>query len=289
MHGFSDAAQNAYGACVYVRSIEDQSKIQVRLLCSKIRVAPLKSQTISRLELCAALTLARLMTKINDVVNSLNVAINRIIYWSDSTIVLNWLQTQPSTLQVFVANRVAEIQELTDCSSWRHVPTKENPADLLSRGLFPEQLLQSIIWWHGPSFLSRPEHERPTTHKPEISTTELKKTVCTVKQTHPVKSFIFGIATNSSRLIRIVAYCKRFVNNCRNQSKNKLTFLTTAELKDSLYGLAKLAQRESFPTETKILREGGSITKGKLAALDAFLDQDDIIQRRWRKVKKLRV
>ncbi|XP_024881163.1 uncharacterized protein LOC112460613 [Temnothorax curvispinosus] len=158
LHGFADAAQSAYGACIYVRVVDHQNKVQVKLLCSKVRVAPLKLQTIPRLELSAALTLAELMEK---VVNSLNVLNFSITYWSDSTIVLNWLQTQPSKLQVFVANRVARIQELTDYRNWRHVPTQDNPADVLSRGLFPEQLLQSDIWWHGPEFLSKPEGKWP--------------------------------------------------------------------------------------------------------------------------------
>ncbi|XP_018394547.1 PREDICTED: uncharacterized protein LOC108773254 [Cyphomyrmex costatus] len=142
LHGFADAAQGAYGACTYIHSIDHQNTSEVRLLCSKTRVAPLKQQTIPRLELCAALTLARLMKKI---LSSLNISFDKITYWSDSTIVLNWIQTQPSKLQVFVSNRVAEIQELTDTRNWRHVPTAENPADLLSRGVFPNQLWQSEL------------------------------------------------------------------------------------------------------------------------------------------------
>ncbi|XP_036149069.1 uncharacterized protein LOC105830757 [Monomorium pharaonis] len=116
LHGFADAAQGPYGA-----------------------VAPLKHQTIPCLELCAALTLARL---VNKVTRFLNISFDKITYWSHSTIVLNWIQTQPSKLRVFVANRIAEIQELTDIRDWRHVPTEENPADLLSRGVFPKQLQQ---------------------------------------------------------------------------------------------------------------------------------------------------
>lgn len=86
LHGFSDAAQNAYGACVYVRSVDHQHKIQVRLLCSKTKVALLKIQTIPRLELCAALILARLIKK---VINSLSISFRKVAYWCDSTIVLS--------------------------------------------------------------------------------------------------------------------------------------------------------------------------------------------------------
>lgn len=60
IHGFCDANQNGYGACIYVRSIDSLGCICVRLLCAKSRVAPIKQSTIPRLELCAAWTLAKL-------------------------------------------------------------------------------------------------------------------------------------------------------------------------------------------------------------------------------------
>lgn len=207
---------------VYVRSIVQQQKTKVRLLCSKTRVAPLKLQTIPRLELCAALTLARLMKK---VVNSLNTSIDKIVYWSDSTIVLNW-QTQPNQLQVFVANRVSEIQELTDCITWRHVPTQENPA-LLSRNLLPNQLQQSTIWWQGPSFLASSEDEWPAMPNCEATIMEQKRTVCTAKQIQITNLFLFSCTTNLNRLIRVIAYCKRFVTNCKNKHRNKSMNLTS--------------------------------------------------------------
>ncbi|GFR11452.1 integrase catalytic domain-containing protein [Trichonephila clavata] len=54
LHGFSDSSENAYGAALYLRCINSCGQISVRLLCSKSRVAPLKSITIPRLELCGA-------------------------------------------------------------------------------------------------------------------------------------------------------------------------------------------------------------------------------------------
>ncbi|XP_018395971.1 PREDICTED: uncharacterized protein LOC108774377 [Cyphomyrmex costatus] len=52
----------------------------------------------------------------------------------------------------------------------------------------------------------------------------------------------------------------------------------TTELKDSLHNLAKLAQEESFPTERRILLQSDSIIHGKLAALNTFIDQDNLIR-----------
>ncbi|KAH9631735.1 hypothetical protein HF086_014736 [Spodoptera exigua] len=66
LHIFCDASQNAYGACVYVRSHTTKSEVNVQLLTAKCRVAPLKTLTIPRLELCAALTAVRLNKKVID-------------------------------------------------------------------------------------------------------------------------------------------------------------------------------------------------------------------------------
>ncbi|EFN63050.1 hypothetical protein EAG_00014, partial [Camponotus floridanus] len=54
---------------------------------------------------------------------------------------------------IFVANRVGEIQRLTNLNSWRHVSSADNPADILSRGLHPRELEDSAMWWNGPAFL----------------------------------------------------------------------------------------------------------------------------------------
>ncbi|XP_018308523.1 uncharacterized protein [Mycetomoellerius zeteki] len=89
LHGFADASQQAYGACVYMRSISENGQVESHLIASKSRIAPVKSLSIPRLELCGALVLAQLVDKLK---NCLNCKIDNIIYWTDSNIVLCWLQ-----------------------------------------------------------------------------------------------------------------------------------------------------------------------------------------------------
>lgn len=64
LHGYSDASQVAYGAAVYCKSATAEGKILVKLISSKSRVSPIKQATIPRLELCAALLLAKLIRKV---------------------------------------------------------------------------------------------------------------------------------------------------------------------------------------------------------------------------------
>ena len=85
---------------------------------------------------------------------------SNVTLWSDSTIVLNWLRSESASFKPFVGVRVAEIQESWSTSSWRYVPSEDNPADDLSRGITVEEL-SSSRWMNGPPFLLKPKTEWP--------------------------------------------------------------------------------------------------------------------------------
>ncbi|XP_058448656.1 uncharacterized protein LOC131428628 [Malaya genurostris] len=157
LHCFCDASKRGYGCCIYVVSPDDSGKLHSQLLTSKARIAPLRGQTIPRLELCAALLGSQLM----DHLRRTTEYSNPVTFWTDSTIVLHWIKSQSNVWKVFVSNRVAEIQRLTKGSPWRHVPTEVNPADRLSRGTQASQLLGDMLWWQGPKYITAPEEQWP--------------------------------------------------------------------------------------------------------------------------------
>ena len=150
LHGFSDASERAYSGVVYIR-MEDSNKIvYTSLVASKTRVAPIKRVTIPRLELNGALILAQLLLHCKD---ALDLPLSSIHAWTDSTIVLAWIQGNPRRFKVYMGNRIAQILELTTIDCWNHVVSEENPADCALRGMFPSELLKHDLWWHGPPWL----------------------------------------------------------------------------------------------------------------------------------------
>ena len=101
LHGFSDASEMAYSAVVYLRSTYSSSLPLVSLVSAKTKVAPLKKVTIPRLELSGARILARLLANVQ---RALSLPASSVHAWSDSTIVLSWLDGQPKRFKTYVGN-----------------------------------------------------------------------------------------------------------------------------------------------------------------------------------------
>jgi len=77
--------------------------------------------------------------------DALTCAILQQYFWTDLEITLAWIQGEPLRWQTFMSNRVTEIQRLTDTRDWSHVRSEHNLADLILRGISPEQLLTATM------------------------------------------------------------------------------------------------------------------------------------------------
>ncbi|GBN52766.1 hypothetical protein AVEN_10892-1, partial [Araneus ventricosus] len=276
----SDVYNCTVGTFRSIRCVTHSGLIQTKLVCSKSRVSPLKPITVPRLELSAALLLARLMQKIVPV---LDLPLDKVCLWTDSTIVLAWLNMQPHMLKTFVSNRVAKIQSLCSNSQWRHVSSKCNPADVLSRGADAKDLRDNDLWWQGPEFLLRDITDPEECPYPKDKTyeQELKRNVtvsCAVTNDSDFLDKLLDLTNNYSKLIRILSFCCRFLKNCLH--KNVETgFLTATELDNAEQLLIKQVQSTTFAKEITALQDGKSVpVSSKLKSLDPFLDSNSVLR-----------
>nr|CAI5854889.1 unnamed protein product [Callosobruchus analis] len=275
LHAFSDASEQAYGACVFIKSLNARGECSVNLLCAKSKVAPLKTLTMPRLELCAALTLARMVSKISE---SVEIKFEKIYCWSDSSIVLAWLRTSPSLLKPFVDSRVAEIQKLTESFVWKHVSTKDNPADLLSRGVRPEAIQDCALWWFGPTWLKSDQDLWPNPQHLISDLPELRKTLKVVIIDQNVINF--ERFSSLARLKRSFAYLLRFIKNSKKPKPERhLGQLSTSEINDAFHSLIRISQLLSFPSDYQRLKEGNNLSSSsRILSLSPFMDRDGLIR-----------
>ena len=290
LHGFCDASEAGYGACIYVVSTNAEGQTVCRLLCAKSRISPKEYRSIARLELCGAVILANLMDL---VAKNINLPFSKTVCWSDSAIILHWLKKCPSVLQTFVANRVSEIQELSKSFVWRHVRGELNPADLISRGLTPAEILVSNLWWFGPEFLTHPENMWPEsivkidpsepTFSQEFKRVEIwTHATSTNDAIQPLTLNPFlDMIEKSSRTFNVkwkIAPIMRFIYNARANSRNiprRKGPIQTEDLIDAENALARIYQAEHFADEFRKCSNGLSVpAKSKLKNLDPMWDSN---------------
>ena len=157
LHHFSDASEASFGS-VYLRLVNGQGTVHCSFLCAKSRVAPLKTITISRLELSAA----AISVKQDKVLKrELEIPISsQSIFWTDSTAVLRYVKNEMRRYHTFVADRVALIHG-SEPHQWNHVGGNMNPAVNTSRGLTRDVFLSQERWLMGPEYLWKPAHMWP--------------------------------------------------------------------------------------------------------------------------------
>ena len=168
---FVDASAEALAAVAYVQNLYQDGQRDARLLAARGKVASLRKQeSIPRLECAAAAMGAELGAKLATI---LHWNPEDTLYFSDSTTTLWWIRsTKP--LKVFVANRVCMILDSSTIQQWKHVATKENPADIPTRTCSVQVWARSSLWWWGPKFLTLPDNEWPA-QPPVVETAEGKE------------------------------------------------------------------------------------------------------------------
>ncbi|KAL6417650.1 hypothetical protein ACFW04_014406 [Cataglyphis niger] len=107
-------------------------------------------------------SLHRSVTRLRQALGAEDVPIH---LWSDSTVALGWIRGHLSRWTVYVANHVAEIQTALPGAHWHHLPGKENPADCASRGISPSELVDHLLWWRGPPWLSEDRTSWPSSRE----------------------------------------------------------------------------------------------------------------------------
>ncbi|XP_013412394.1 uncharacterized protein LOC106175106 [Lingula anatina] len=273
LHHFSDASLSGYGQCSYIRLVNEKNEVHCSLVMSKARVTPLKVITLPRLELNAAVV----SLKMSKVLESEMTEKYRHYFWTDSRIVLGYINNDTRRFKIYVANRVELIKEATSPQQWHYVRSEDNPADHASRGLSVEKLRDST-WFTGPRFLWNPDLEMADMPHNDVQLPEMDPEIkmSSVRSTQTVekKSMIERLEKFSdwSRAVRAIARLKRRARGIKNAS-----LTSEEERQETTTFLIKLAQEQKFeekpPSSTLnpfkdnkgVIRVGGRLGQSSFA------------------------
>ena len=293
LHSFSDASDYGYGQASYLRQVDSEGRVCVSLVIGKSRVVPTKATTTPRLELTAGLVSAKVAAMMKE---ELDITGLSETFWTDSTIVIGYIQNAAKRFRTYVANRVRKIHNLTKVEQWRHVDKDNNPADDTSRGLRMCDEAKVKRWFYGPSFLWN--EIIPDTGKiqaevaiddPEVvadvrsNATELTEPVEHTKSTSvnlPLQSDVIRRleerVSNWRRMKLIVA---RMLRLRKTKGSIESEHLRVADIQEAEKVIIRMVQAKHFPREVSRLDTGGKLLKSStIARLDPVLDKDGLLR-----------
>lgn len=297
VHVFSDASEVAYAAAAYIRT-ENDGKVQTRLAMARMKVRPVKSTfSIPKMELLGLEMGSKLAQK---VARAIDVPVESIFLWTDSKAVYDWLRIETRRLQTFIRNRTVNIKMKVPTERILWTPGLLNPADLATREIGLDALLERRDWFYGPEFLSQQQSEWPRLKDRNVETSltdtdeaweGLKKgikeervvvhqqlSLATVSTDKDVHTPLLSLWTRLSRLrfiIRAMARAMRWRDSVGGKKVPKNTPVSPEEYQRATRIITSVAQRESFPTTWSQLSTNGTVyMSNNLRDLEPFMDTD---------------
>lgn len=181
---------------------------------------------------------------------AINIPIKQVFAWTDSSIVIAWLNGHPSNWSSYVGVRISEIHSRIKAQQWRHVPTNENPADLGTRGIAPSELKNNSLWRHGPDWLKENEEKWPKLSSIDSTNIERKAKQSLLTTTPTNDNDLLDRFSSIDKLVRTTALILRFSAKCKLKTKDKVSavnsWLTVKELNAARTKLVKLIQIQAF-------------------------------------------
>ena len=194
---FSDASNDAFGACCHLRWEVEGGQFESSLIASKSRVSPMKTLSIVKLELCAAVLAVRLANLIKE---HCRYEIKKEIFIVDSQIVKSMINKESYGIHTFAAVRIGEIQSCININDWYWTEGCNNIADWITRKKNPKDIAEQSEWQRGPNFM------KSNTDNWDVKSTLIKENL--PEETQRVSVALIQEGNNLATIIDINRYSK---------------------------------------------------------------------------------
>ncbi|XP_068200620.1 uncharacterized protein [Palaemon carinicauda] len=237
LHGFSDASESALGSVIWLKWNTSHG-VELKFVIAESLVAPLKLRSIPRLELTAAVVMARLALLVLQVVGR----VSTMKFWTNSEVVLAWVRSPTRTFKPFVSARVQEIHDALPGFSkeFCYVPSQLNPADALTKLIKPKYTPESLKRIQFVGILADESFEERFTE----------------------------LSSDWNRLVRITAYCRRLL--LQQDPENYQSHLEPKEIQEVELAL--------FYASQKSLNNEDEVNHTQIKRLDPKLDEKGILR-----------
>lgn len=284
LHIFTDGSETAYGSVAYLKFIYGplDSDVSVSLVASKSRLTPLNNstlKTVPRIELCSAKLGVELSCKLKE---EFTYKIDSEYFWTDSVTVLRYIKNENKRFHRFVDNKVSFIRNFSSPDLWYYVPSKLNPADIISRGCTAVDLVSSALWNCGPAYLKQESAAYPdqTFDINLHNDNEVKVNALFSKSesNNPV-DVLMTSASNWYKLKVRVGWFLKLKGCLRSKSNLDVKKLLLEDLREAELVIIKYFQTKHFSDDHNQLKKNLCVSKSScLRKLTPFIDESGLLR-----------
>jgi len=276
LHIFCDASDQAIGYVAYMRSLGADSSVKVSFVTGSSKVSPRSATSIPRLELCAAVEAAKRSQSLNQ---DLKIKPSKTTLYTDSRIVLGYINNTAKRFSKYVERRVALILQHSNIEDWQYINTADNPADIASRPCSNINALINSIWLTGPNQLHQLNQPSEAIETPNCELPEEKKvTVLKVEVSEsesPLKS-LFHRISSWNKLVSVIKIILHFIRKTDTYRQKSGTALAPRSIEvsnqEAIEYIVRHAQQEAYPTILKQLSSGQPIHQStKISELSPYM------------------
>ena len=274
-HVFSDASKRTYAFALYLRFKMKSGNVKTTLVTSKSKLLSINAKDFKTVVIKGKITIPRaelngvlLMTQVTPhVIESLKSVyeFSSNYFWTDSSIVFAWIRNFNKKYKRYVQKRLEKIRKtIVNFGELKLVPSKWNPADIGTRGLTPQKLCESDLWFYGPSFLAADESAWPNLQigdnfKDYEYEEEIISNKVEIKLVDKVGTCLLSVNGDDARLSRVI-------NISKFNSLTKLVRVTSWVIKFVIKLKKKIAKKEEEDTIDNINNKKESVTEENITA-----------------------
>ena len=281
---FSDASEKAIAAAVYITGQTEDGNWYKSLVLGKAKVAPKSGHTIPRLELCAGVLAVELYEVVTD---HLHEDVSRATFYTDSKVVLGYIQNESRRFYTYVSNRVERIRRSSKPTQWKYINTGNNPVDCATRPIQAHEFLKSS-WLNGPEKLPKDASNIFPLVEPDEDE-EIRPSVNTLSTNVGFKQGLgskrFERFSTWTKLVKAVALLRhiclsfRYDSLCNGWHHKCAETKRPKNLESAQQFILCSIQEEYFREEIRGLSGVGHVPKeSSLASLDPFIDGTGLLR-----------
>ena len=238
--------------------IAPDDSIFCSFLMRKSRLAPIKTVSISQLQLVAATMAAHVDTVLRRELDGLD---GESFFGTDSLVVIYMIRNTSKPFPVFVSNRLSEIEEASNLDQWHYVESACNPADDGTRATTVNQSLGR--WLSGPSLSQEPRSSWP---RPPRDFPDLPEEFAILKRPVAMSDVVtcptdferrFARFSSFYRLKKAVAWILRLRNKWLKRSTSSGS-LTVDEIEKAEVAIISTIQQEFYLRDYELLKSDSS-------------------------------